>query len=245
MVFGAFGDPPLTNAMARFSVRDWEWLGCGLAEKSEHKNDLSTYHFDLWLRLQYKYFLSSPEMGFGNGRFTEIMPTGSQFNWGEYAIHEEGDLFFARRPQWSEEETRTVLANVLNGKAAPDLSTKLWFDTPGEASLQKLPGKVVLLYFWSGLEYQPWASSIQQRINDDRLVVIGVHPNKDSEKIEALIAEKRIPIPIAIDTARAETERKYSIKVWPSYFLIDKTGKVSQGYLDHPPPEQDIENLLK
>ena len=176
---------------------------------------------------------------------------GSEFNRGEYAIHEEGDLFVARRSLWSEEETRTLLANGLNGKAAPELSIKQWFNTSEETSLSKLRGKVVLLYFWSGVDYEPWASLLQKKINDDRFIVIGIHPNKgtekidkDSEKIQALIAEKQISIPIGIDTL-LQTERKFTIKVRPSYFLIDKTGIVRQGYLEHPPPEQDIVDLLK
>ena len=127
----------------------------------------------------------------------------------------------------------------------PELSTKQWINTSEETSLSKLQGKVVLLYFWSGVDYEPWASLLQTKIDDDRFMVIGIHPNKDCEKIEALIAEKQIPIPIAIDTARTETEWKSTIRVWPSYFLIDKTGKVHQVYLEHPPPEQDIVDLLK
>ena len=239
-------DPPLRSCINSFAVGNWEWIGCGLQELEDRTgpSNLAQYHFDVSARLQSEYL--PPNTGqLSNPRLAEIVPSNSPYSRFDYAVHDEGDLLVVRRSLVGEEEARTMLANNLKGRAAPELLTKQWFNTPEETSLKKLQGKVVLMYFWSGVDYQPWAASIQKKINGDQLVVIGIHPDKDSEKIEALIAEKRIPIPIAIDTARLETESKYTVRVWPMYFLVDKTGIVRQVYFDHPPPEKDIDDLLK
>ena len=103
----------------------------------------------------------------------------------------------------------------------------------------------MLLYFWNGSAYQPLASAYQKKYKDRGLVVISVHPSKGSDGLNALVKEQQIDLPIAIDTTTTVNERAYTVKIWPTYFLIDKSGKVVRGYLEHPPTDKEIEELLK
>ena len=77
-------------------------------------------------------------------------------------------------------------------------------------------------------------------------MVISVHPDRDVGDIDATINDRHIELPIAIDTrAQGNDAVAYSVKVWPTYFLIDKEGKVRQGFLEHPPTDKQVEERLK
>jgi peroxiredoxin len=167
------------------------------------------------------------------------------FNYHDCTMHEEGDLFYGRRSMDNEDQVRAKLANVLNTRPAPELAVQRWLNQPSETSVKKLQGKVVLLYFWNSDDYSALAARLERKYKDRGLVVFGVHPAKENEKLDELLREKNVDLPIAIDTERAAIERAYTVKIWPTYFLIDKSGKVSQGYLEHPPTDKQVEALLQ
>src|SRR5262245_30426432 len=48
--------------------------------------------------------------------------------------------------------------------------------------------------------------------------------------------------PIAVDTG--QTAKDYAIDGWPSYFLIDRDGKVRSAYGGRPPTEDQVKELL-
>jgi hypothetical protein len=57
------------------------------------------------------------------------------------------------------------------------------------------------------------------------------------------VKEKKITFPVMID--QGETAKRYLIDSWPTYFLIDRTGKVSWGFAPDYPSVGQIEELLK
>ena len=57
------------------------------------------------------------------------------------------------------------------------------------------------------------------------------------------LREKGFTFPVAIDTG--DTAKQYAVEAWPTYFLIDKTGKVAWGFENDPPKESQIEELLR
>src|SRR6185369_12377902 len=93
-------------------------------------------------------------------------------------------------------------------------------------------GNVVLLYFWTDNSYEPWAAALQERFKDRGLVTISVHSTaRDAGDVKTVIDDRHIELPTAIDGAGStSSERAYSVKIWPTYFLIDKEGKVRQGF---------------
>lgn len=163
-----------------------------------------------------------------------------------------------------------IIAGVLNAKqfttplAAPEFTQQDpqdWINSE-PLSLDKLQGKVVLLDFWTYGCWNcyrsfPWLHSLEQRYEDQGLQVIGVHtPEFEHEKIKANVLEKvkefDLKHPIMIDNDFAYW-RKMNNRYWPSYYLIDKQGRIrylSIGETHKGDPrakkvEAEIEKLLK
>ena len=103
----------------------------------------------------------------------------------------------------------------------------------------------MLLYFWKDSAYENNAADLYAKYKNRGLVVLGVHPEADSDQLDVLVKEKQIEFPIAIDKTRHETELKYFVKVWPTYVLINRNRTVRQGYQENPPTEAQIEEALK
>lgn len=136
----------------------------------------------------------------------------------------------------------------LNSIAAPKLVIQRWFNTDSPQSLQDLRGKVVLLDFWglwcnTCVKELPESESLYQTYKNRGFIIIGVHSEKDGQDVEAFLKQKPISFPVAID--QGETAQKYGIKAWPTYFLIDKSGKVRWGFSNSPPGTAQIDELLR
>jgi hypothetical protein len=69
-----------------------------------------------------------------------------------------------------------------------------------------------------------------------------VHSADQSEKLEDFLKKKKITFPVMID--QGTTATRYVIESWPTYFLIDKAGKVSWGFANDLPSIAQIEELL-
>jgi hypothetical protein len=179
-------------------------------------------------------------------------------------------MFIGERSLASERQVRSELADALNGKPAPALIAKRWFNVPqlpkpartlieretdqsgkslaaegtSLAPTNELKNEPLLLYFWTGSAYEPWAARLHDKYKDRGLGVVSIHYAYNAYDLEATIKDRDIRLPIALDIPE-RTERAYSVKIWPTYFLIDKDGKVRQGYLEHAPTDKQIEELLK
>jgi hypothetical protein len=257
-------------AITDYEVGGWRWLVCGSID-AQHEAPRN----DLCMRVQHE--LEPPRdpnarkgvsgRGFGVFHVLQVGP---------YIAHDEGDLFIGERSMVSEDQIRHEIADVLNGRPAPDLKVARWYNESqlppgtigpagmpgrlidlrfqaqlgrGPAPPRGLNGKAVLLYFWTGNSYDPAAAALQDKFKDRGLVVISVHPDRDVGDINAMIKDRRVELPIAIDPilnrGGGQAETAYSVKIWPTYFLIDKEGKVCQGFLEHPPTDKQVEELLK
>ena len=64
-----------------------------------------------------------------------------------------------------------------------------------------------------------------------------------SAGVGKFLRDRKITIPVAID--QGETAKRYAISAWPTYFLIDKNGKVISGFSQEPPKESQIDELLR
>jgi peroxiredoxin len=231
----------VSREVGNWEDNSWRWFGLRFDNDATFEN-AAAQRYDIWLRVQH-VDLPSETGSERNG--VESIPFTMDVYYHDFSFHDEGDVFFGRRSTDTEEQVRTKLANILNRRPAPELTVKQWLNTPPETSLKKLQGKAVLLYFWNGTDYSAFATRLERKYKDRGLVVLGIHPNQDSEKLDELFKEKNIDLPNAIDTARLDIQRAYTVKLWPTYFLIDKGGKVSQGYLEHPPTDKQVEALLQ
>ena len=57
------------------------------------------------------------------------------------------------------------------------------------------------------------------------------------------VEQHRYSFPIAVDSGR--TEETFTIEAWPTYFLVDKTGKLVSGFNHEPPTDDLVDELLK
>ena len=138
--------------------------------------------------------------------------------------------------------------------AAPAMSIKRWHNTDTPLSLEKLRGRVVLLDFWGVwcapcLKAIPKLKQLAKDFEDDAFEIIMVHTPMKSHEVESFIKKQKLKLPIAIDKGEAktiagETNLAYRVTAYPSYFLIDKRGKLRLVYADRLPDKDVIQDLL-
>ena len=162
--------------------------------------------------------------------------------YGDATCQDEGDLLIAMRtPKLVRRghPARTEVEEGNGNKPAPALAAKQWLNTTGELGLDQFKGKVVLLDFWGQwcapcVKNLPSVQELHVKYKDKGLVVIGVHSADRSDKLDDFLKEKKITFPVMVD--QGTTAKRYVIDTWPTYFLIDKAGKVSWGFANDPPP---------
>jgi thiol-disulfide isomerase/thioredoxin len=132
-------------------------------------------------------------------------------------------------------------------KPAPELDGTTWFNAKSPISLEQLRGKVVLLDFWGMwcgpcVAKLPATQALHEKFKDKGLVVIGVHSAHSYEGLEGFLKDRKFTFPVMRDSAK--TASRYLIAAWPTYFLIDKSGKVVLGFTHETPSTESIEQLL-
>lgn len=101
--------------------------------------------------------------------------------------------------------------------------------------LDDLQGHVVLLHFWTSSNVNSHHSFstlgyLEQRFVDRAFVVIGVHTpkfdrEKDPDHVLAAVRRHGLRHPVVIDEHR-DMWKDYSIRAWPSFVLIDASGRI-------------------
>jgi thiol-disulfide isomerase/thioredoxin len=168
----------------------------------------------------------------------------------EATCYEEGDVMTCRRVSPDEAEAvlrkRKFKAELAN-KPAPALDGGKWFNTPAPLSLEGLKGNVVLLDFWGKwcgpcVAKLPLSQHLYEKYKSQGLVVIGVHSASDHEALDEFLKKKALTFPVVIDSGKTAT--RYCIEFWPTYFLIDRSGKPVSGFASEPPTAERIAELL-
>ena len=124
---------------------------------------------------------------------------------------------------------------VLNGQSGETIS------------LSTLKGKVVLLDFWGVWcgpcrQKLPKTQDIHDKFKDKGLVVIGIHSSSRTEGMADFIAQENITFPIGIDPGHIADN--YSVNAWPTYYLIDKQGRIAWGPQHGLPSKRQVKSLL-
>lgn len=140
---------------------------------------------------------------------------------------------------------------------AAELEGQRWINTDEAFTISKLEGKVILLDFWgvwckSCIDAIPKLNHLSSRFSDNFLI-ISVHTPKRSENLEELFRENNYLIPTLVDKVPegegagyyGVTTKKYRVKAFPSYVLIDKEGEIIGGIRSKVPSEEMIEELIK
>ena len=165
---------------------------------------------------------------------------------GDASLIDDGEMLVSTRTLEPQYNAYLVKEN-LPGSPAPALDGTAWLNTEGPLAWDELQGKVVLLDFWGTwcgpcVKKMPDVQALYEKYQDKGLVVIGVHSAQAAETCAEFAEKNNITFPLVLDTGK--TVENYASTGFPSYFLIDKTGKVTAAGSNRMPDEKEIERLL-
>lgn len=113
----------------------------------------------------------------------------------------------------------------------PDIAPD--FELPGlrqPIKLSEFEGKVVYLDFWASwckpcLKSFPWMDSIQEKYQQEGLVVIAINLDRQQQQAKHFLAEHSPRFHVAFDQ-QGDTPRAYQLKGMPTSFLIGRNGRI-------------------
>jgi|tagenome__1003787_1003787.scaffolds.fasta_scaffold20912603_2 thiol-disulfide isomerase/thioredoxin len=193
-----------------------------------------------------------PEASRGNGYGVQVIATGlTYFFHGEHWLIDDGELIVATRTleaNYRQEQKVQAARKALtkSGKLPPIDATK-WLNSE-PLSWDQLKGKVVLIDFWGTwcgpcVAKLPTTQALHEKFAKDGLVVIAVHSSQDADSCPEFIEKNKYKFPVALDSGK--TAEAFAIDSWPTYFLLDRSGKLVQSFTSAPPKEEAIAKLLK
>lgn len=116
------------------------------------------------------------------------------------------------------------------GSTAPSLADLTAWVQGDPVKLEDLKGKVVVLDFWATwsvpcLNAIPAKNALYEKYKDRGVVFIGIAHNQGADKVAAIVKEKGIKYPVAIDGDN-KVFKAYAVNGAPDYYLIDRDGKL-------------------
>jgi thiol-disulfide isomerase/thioredoxin len=134
----------------------------------------------------------------------------------------------------------TAKFNVDKPYAAPEFTELQNWINSDPLTLANLKGKVVLVNFWTFgcvncQNTLPAVRDLYAKYHDKGFEIVGLHaPEFGNEKeianVRAAVKSDGITWPVAQDNS-FKTWRRYKNGFWPSFFFIDKTGKVRNTHI--------------
>ncbi len=148
-----------------------------------------------------------------------------------------------------------TMAEEINAPAASEISSGLWINSE-PLTLKNLHGRVVLIEFWTFACYNcrntlPVIKKWDAQYRDQGLTIIGVHTpeldfERDIDQLRDEVAKLGIKYPVVTDQDYS-TWKAYGVEAWPTFFVLDKQGRVrwthvGEGYYDE--TEEVIKKLI-
>jgi len=145
-------------------------------------------------------------------------------------------------------EERGRFAPLLRSQSAPTLSVKQWTNTTSLGPPDQ-EGKIVVISFWSTW-CQPCLGSIEfnnklyRHYKDKDVTFIGVCANEGSEDMSKIIESKGVKYPVCRDLSSDKSILAYEVQAIPSYFVVDRTGRLRFADVKRDRVDDAIEYLL-
>lgn len=129
--------------------------------------------------------------------------------------------------------------------AAPKYTITHWF--VNTISKEDTQGKVILLDFWN-IDCKPCVSSLPklQEIHDkyiDKGLVVIACTGGLKDKTHEFLKKHSYTFPVGM--SNEQTWLNYAVKANPTYFLIDRQGRLAWGSEHKLPTDEEIANMLK
>lgn len=139
--------------------------------------------------------------------------------------------------------------NLQIGQQAPDFNATT---LDGERiKLSELHGKTVLLEFWATWcgpckPNIPHLKKVYSEINDDKLMIVGIALEDNTEKLKEFLAEKDMQWPQILQKRQwhGDIAKKYNVLGIPDSYLIDSEGKIVAKNLREEEIEKEINKLV-
>ena len=164
-------------------------------------------------------------------RFALVVVLVSLFALREQAYGQTGNA--AREDQGHKSEPRKVTGP---GENAPEWKVAGWSDgTPRKLSDYR--GKVVVIDFWGVWcgpcrRMIPAIKELHGKYEDEGVIFIGIHSaGTKMEEVKQALRDENWAIPTGIDQGAevmaGATVRRYGVKVFPTFVIVGKDGRVS------------------
>ncbi|HET6974948.1 MAG TPA: redoxin domain-containing protein [Pyrinomonadaceae bacterium] len=158
----------------------------------------------------------------------------------------------SRLTKGDENMSTPILDKEKKAPTAPEISSGTWINSE-PLTLKSLRGRVVIVDFWTFACYNcrnavPAVKNWDARYRSQGLTVIGVHsPELDTERnvdnLRHEIAELGITFPVVTDNDFS-TWNAYRVNAWPTWFVIDKQGRIRWQHVGEGAYDQ-TEELIK
>jgi thiol-disulfide isomerase/thioredoxin len=193
-----------------------------------------------------------------SGKAHEYVLTGlinAEFNWGKFSRAEQHYLEFAETANTAEFKeillgSYEAAKRVAPGNAAPSFTLT---DINGnEVALSDFNGKVVYLDFWASwcgpcMREVPFAKELKKKFEgQDDLVFLYISVDEDPQAWRNKVEEQQIQgVHLNISGMSSEISRSYNVKGVPSFFIIDREGKIHDNNPGRPSSGSKIEEQLR
>ena len=137
----------------------------------------------------------------------------------------------------------------LEGKPAPPLTPLGEWINSDARSWRDLEGKVVVLDYratWCGpcIRAIPQLVQLHEEHHDDGLVILGVHSSRGWQNMANFVEQRSLPYAFAADP-ESRLGRELGIRFIPTYFVIDRAGRMRVAGADRRHLEGIVRTLLK
>jgi len=139
---------------------------------------------------------------------------------------------------------------MFNPETPPELSVSGWLNAPGQLSLERLRGRVVVVVAFQMLcsgcvEHAiPQAKRLCAKFNPNEVAIIGLHSvfehhnAMSPEALEVFVSEFKLPFPVAIDQPDGDgmplTMAAYQMQGTPTFLIFDRAGRLRRHYFGKP-----------
>ena len=153
-------------------------------------------------------------------------------------------------PSWlrSTKEKRSRFAPLLQSRLAPSLHVNHWTNSKPLSEADR-EGSIVVVAFWSTwsepcLKSIKFNNQLHQHYEDRDVMVIGVCNKKGSDEMDNIVKTKNIQYPVAIDDEGDRSINAFAVESLPTYFVIDKQGRLRFADIKRSRIDDAIEYLL-